>query len=70
MKVYVIQSKNGTIMNVGVSVKNYKIWVLSKRVICGTIVPVIVSVIKHVKLMNVWVLTIVLAKNDYLVNWY
>ena len=33
MKVYVIQSKNGIVMNVGVSVKNQIIRVLLKRVI-------------------------------------
>ena len=32
MKVFVIQSKNGIMMNVAVSVKNYIIWVLVKMI--------------------------------------
>ena len=50
---YVTQSKDGFMMNVGVSVNNYMIGVLVKIIICGIIVYVIVNVIKHVKLMNI-----------------
>ena len=42
-KVYVIQSKNGIMMNIGVSVK---------MTICGMLVHVTVSVMRHVKLTN------------------
>ena len=52
MKVYVTQSKNRIMMNVGVSVKNQMIGVLVKMILCGILVRVIVSVIRHVKLMN------------------
>ena len=55
MKVYVIQSRNEMLMNVGVGVKNYLIGVLVKMVICGILVRVIASVIKHVKLMNIYI---------------
>ena len=40
MKVYAIQSKNGIIINIGVSVRNQMIGVLAKRVMCGIIVSV------------------------------
>ena len=53
MKVYVIQGKNGVMMNVDVSVKSYMVDVLVKMVICGILVFVIVSVIKDVKLTNI-----------------
>ena len=61
MKVYVIQSRNEMLMNVGVGVKNYLIGVLVKMVICGILVRVIASVIKHVKLMNIYIWKIVHA---------
>ena len=50
MKPHVIQSKNGNMMNVGVSVRNYMI---AKMTICGILLRVIVSVIRHVKLTNI-----------------
>ena len=50
-------------MDVGVSVNNQMIGVLVKKVICGTLVRVIVSVRKHINLMNNQVLKMVLAKN-------
>ena len=53
MKVYVIQGKNGVMMNVDVSVKSYMVDVLVKMIICGILVFVIVSVIKDVKLTNI-----------------
>ena len=53
MKVYVIQSKNGIKINVGVSVNNQMIGVLVKVIICGIPARVIVNVIRHVKLMNI-----------------
>ena len=45
MKVYVIQSKNGITMNVGVAVKNKMTLVLVKMSICGILVRVMVSAI-------------------------
>ena len=51
MKVYVIQSKNGIIMNDSLRVKNYTIGVLVKMIIFAILAPVIVNVIKHLKLM-------------------
>ena len=53
IKVYVIQSKNGIMMNIGVNVKNSMIGVLLKIIICGILVRVIVSVIRHEKLSNI-----------------
>ena len=53
LKKRVMQSKSGIIINVGESVKTSKVWILLKRVICGILVHVIVSVIRHVKLMNI-----------------
>ena len=38
------------------------IWVLAKMIICAILVRVITSVIKHVKLMNMWILKIAHAK--------
>ena len=49
MKLYVIQSKNGIMMNFRVCVNNLMIWVLVKRVMCGILASEIVNVIKHVK---------------------
>ena len=53
MKSYVIQSKNGILMNVGVRVKNQMTGVLLKIIIYGILVCAIVNVIRHVKLMNI-----------------
>ena len=53
MKVYVIQSKNGIVINADVSVKNKMIGFLVKKVICGILVRVIVSLMRHQKLMNI-----------------
>ena len=50
MKVQVIQSKNGIMINVGVSVKNQMIGVVVQMIKFGILVRVIVSVIRHVKL--------------------
>ena len=40
-------------MNVGVNAKNYMIEVLVKMIVCGILVPVIVNVIRRVKLANI-----------------
>lgn len=40
---YIIQSKNGIVINVGVSVKNEMIEVLAKMIICETVVNRIFS---------------------------
>ena len=53
MKLQVIQSKNGIIINIGVSIKNKMIGILEKSVTCRILVRVIVSAINHVKLMNI-----------------
>ena len=55
-------------MKVGVSIKNEIIGVLVKRIIHGILASTIVRVIMHVKLINIWILKIALAKNVYLVN--
>ena len=54
VKVYVIQSKNGIIMNVAGSLKNHMIGVLGKLII-RRILDVLgfVTGIKHVALMNI-----------------
>ena len=53
MKLQVIQSKNGIIINIGVSTKNTMIGILEKSVTCRIPVRVTVSAINHVKLMNI-----------------
>ena len=53
LKVHVIQSRNGTKMNIGTSVKNYMAGALVKMIICGILVQVIVSLKMHVKLTNI-----------------
>ena len=50
MKVQVIQSKNGIMINVGVSVKNQMIGVVVQMTKFGILVRVIESAIRHVKL--------------------
>ena len=67
---YVIQSKNGIMMNVSVSVKNYMIGVFVKSAICGFLACVIVSVIRHVKLMTIQILKVAQAKKVSLVDKY
>ena len=67
MKVYVIKIKNGIMMDVSVNGNNYMIRVLVKMIVCGILVGVNVSVIRHVKLKNIYV-KIVHAKNIYLIN--
>ena len=62
LKEHVIQSKNGIIMNVGVSIKNQMIVVLAKMIKCRFLACVIVNVRKHVKLINIQVLKIALGK--------
>ena len=56
MEMYVIQSKNGTILNLDVYAKKKTVsWknALAKDVTYGILVRVIVSVIKCVKLVNI-----------------
>ena len=53
MKVNVIQSKNKVIAHVGLSAKKYITGVLVKMIIYAIIVLVIVSVTRHVNLMNI-----------------
>ena len=56
MKVSTIQTKNGIIKNVGMSLKHQMNGVLVKINIGGILVRVIVSVIKHIKLINIQIL--------------
>ena len=53
MKMYAIESKNGIVMNVSESTKNYLIGVLVKKVTCGILVNMIVNMLKHVKLESI-----------------
>ena len=53
MKVYVIQSKNGIMMNACVTVNNRMIGVPVKKVTGEILVNVIVSVIKQVKFLSI-----------------
>ena len=53
MKVYVIQTKNGIMMNVGVGVKNLMIGNILKMIVCGILLLVTVIVISHAKLKNI-----------------
>ena len=63
IKWHEIQSKNETMMNFGVSIKNQMIAVPVKKIICGILVLVVVSVIGHGKLTEIRILKIVPAKN-------
>lgn len=47
IKVYVTQTKNGIIINVGVNVKNQIIGFFIKMIIFGILVRVVVNIIKH-----------------------
>ena len=66
-EVYVIESKNGIKMKVGVFVKNQMIGLLGKMIISGFLVHLIASVIRHLKLTNIQILKIVHVKNVYFV---
>ena len=50
---YVIQSKNGIMINVNAKVKNWLIWVLVKIVIHRILVHVIVNVTECAKLVSI-----------------
>ena len=52
IKVCEIQNKNKIMMNDNASIKDWMIVVLVKEIISGILVPVIMSMIKHVKLSN------------------
>lgn len=56
MEKYATQSKNGIKTKVDVNVKNQSIGALVKVILCGTLVHLIVNVIKHVKLMHIQIL--------------
>ena len=53
IKKHINQSKNRIMMNIGDSVKTYMIGVLVEMIVCRILVPVIVNVVRHVKLMNI-----------------
>ena len=53
MKVYIIPSKSEIMVNVGKSVNNWIIGFFVKIIICGILVHVNLSVIRHVKLTNI-----------------
>ena len=52
IKLYLIQSKNGIVMNVDVNVKNLMNGITVKKIMYGFLVCVIVSLIKRVEFMN------------------
>ena len=52
MKVYIIQSKNGIMVSVGVNVKNQTFDFVVMMIIFGILVRMIVSVKCHIKLTN------------------
>ena len=56
------------ITNLGGSVNNQRIGVLAKMIIFGILVHVIASVIKHVKLTNIYILKTVHLKNVSLLS--
>ena len=69
MKMCVIQRKNGTMMNVGVSLNNWMIGVLVETFIAsGGLVHVLVSAIKNVNLMSIKISKIMHLETVYLVN--
>ena len=58
----VIQGKNVFMVYVAVSVKNQMIGVFVKMIVCGILKRVIVNVIRHVQLMNSYILKIAYGK--------
>ena len=52
-EMYIIQNKNGTMMNVTVNVKSRVIGVLVKKDTCGILVRAIASVIERVALVSI-----------------
>ena len=68
MKVYVIQSKNGIMMNVDVIIENQMNGIGLKIIICEILARVILRVIRHVKMTNIQILKYVCVQNVYLVN--
>ena len=53
IKACVIQSKNGIMINVGVSVKNKMIEVFGNMIICGILLRVTVSLMSYEELKNI-----------------
>ena len=53
MKVYVIQSKNGIMMNVDANIKNEMNGIGLKIIICEILARAILRVIRHVKMTNI-----------------
>ena len=67
MKVYVIQSNTGVIMNVSVTVKIQMIGLIAKMIVFGILVHLIVSVIRREKVTDIQILNIDYAKKTS--NW-
>ena len=53
IRMYVIERKNWIVAYVGVDVKNWMIEVLVKMILCEILVRVVMSVINHLKSMNI-----------------
>ena len=53
INLYVIQGKNGAMINVHVNANNRLIRFLVKKATCGIIVPVTVNAIKHGSLVSI-----------------
>ena len=62
MKVYVIQSNTGVIMNVSVTVKIQMIGLIAKMIVFGILVHLIARVIRREKLTDIQILNIDYAK--------
>ena len=67
MKVYVIQSNTGVIMNVSVTVKIQMIGLIAKMIVFGILAHLIVSVIRREKVTDIQILNIDYAKKTS--NW-
>ena len=65
MKIYVIQSKSGIMMNVSVSEKNQINGVPVKKATYGILAHVMVSMIKYVKLVSIQILKVKHAKKHF-----
>ena len=65
MKIYLIQSKNGIMINVNVNVRNQLIGVLVKETTCEILAHVIVNVIKREELVSILILIVLHAKNVF-----
>ena len=68
MELFVIINNAGMKINVDVNVKNKLIKVYAINDLFGILVIVILNVINHVVLVNIYIIQIVSVEKDYLIN--